>query len=60
VDVFVIIALVALFVGLVLAVNARYRGTTAAITDRPDHRADHPADSGHEALEQIADDRGKQ
>ena len=58
-DVFVIIALIALFVGLVLAVSARYRGTTAAITEQPDGRDDHPADAGHEAFEQIADDRGK-
>jgi hypothetical protein len=59
VDIFVVIALIALFVGLVLAVTARYRGTTAALTDHPDHRADHPGDAGHDAFEQIRDDRGK-
>jgi hypothetical protein len=60
VDVFVIIALIALFVGLVLAVTARYRGTTAAITEQPDRRGDHPGDAGHDAFEQVMDDRGKQ
>jgi hypothetical protein len=60
VDIFVIIALIALFVGLVLAVTARYRGTTAAITEQPDPRGDHPGDAGHDAFEQVMDDRGKQ
>jgi hypothetical protein len=59
VDIFFLIALIVLLIGLVLAVSARYRGTTAAITDHPDHRSDHPGDAGHEAFEQIADDRGK-
>jgi hypothetical protein len=59
VDIFVVIALAAFFVGLVLAVSARYRGTTAAITDQPDERSDHPGDAGHEAFEQLADQRGK-
>jgi hypothetical protein len=59
VDLFVVIALVALFVGLVLAVSARYRGTTAALTDHPDQRGDHPGDAGHDAFEQVVDDRGK-
>ena len=54
-----VIALAVLFVGLVLAVSARYRGTTAAITDQPDERGDHPGDAGHEAFEQVADQRGK-
>ncbi|HZB75598.1 MAG TPA: hypothetical protein VE526_05195 [Solirubrobacteraceae bacterium] len=58
-DLFVVIALVALFVGLVLAVSARYRGTTAALTDHPDQRGDHPGDAGHDAFEQVVDDRGK-
>jgi len=60
VDIFVVIALIALFAGLVLAVRGRYRGTTAALTDHPDGREDHPGDAGHEAFEQLADDRGKQ
>jgi hypothetical protein len=59
VDIFVVIALIALFVGLVLAVRGRYRGTTAAMTDHPDRRDDHPGEDGHEAFEQVADDRGK-
>ena len=54
-----IIALVALFAGLVLAVSARYRGTTAGLTDHPDQRGDHPGDAGHDAFEQVVDDRGK-
>ena len=58
-DLFVVIALLALFVGVVLAVSARYRGTTAALTDHPDQRADHPGDAGHDAFEQVMDDRGK-
>ena len=58
-DIFVAIALVVLFAGLVLAVRGRYRGTTGALTDHPDGRSDHPGDDGHEAFEQVADDRGK-
>ena len=58
-DIFVVIALIVLFVGLVLAVTARYRGTTAALTDHPDQRGDHPGDAGHDAFESMIDDRGK-
>jgi hypothetical protein len=58
VDIFVLLFVIVGVIGLFLAVYARYRGTTGALTDQPDPRPDHPGDDGHEAFEQLADDRG--
>ena len=57
-DLFVLLAVVVAVVGLMLAVYGRYRNTTGGLTDRPDARADHPGDDGHEAFEQIVEDGG--
>jgi hypothetical protein len=57
-DLVVVLAVVVAFIGLVLAVWGRYRGTTGGVTDRPDPRPDHPGDDGHERFEQVVDDRG--
>jgi hypothetical protein len=57
-ELFVALAAVVAFAGLVLAVRGRYHGTTGGVTDRPDPRPDHPGDDGHERFEQVIDDRG--
>jgi len=58
-DLFVLLAVIVTVIGLIFAVYGRYRRSTGGLTDKPDHRSDHPGDDGHDAFEVIADDRGK-